>query len=255
MWMRSRDNGLAAVLYGPSRVTTMVAGTKVDIVESTDYPFSDRIELRIATDRPARFPLYLRLPSWCAHYDVTVNGSIYHISDPENGFTVIRGVQFHRDTIELKLSMAVALGRSGDSGVFLERGPLVYSLQPQEQWRGIPMPEFEITSPDYFPMWAVSATSPWNYGLCLDAAASLDREVRFVTRASSDPWTVTKCNLRISARQIHGWDLLQTGKDRESLQTPPLPESANQLGKLESLSLVPLGCTHLRLTVFPHLSR
>lgn len=252
-WMSTADRGLAAVLYGPSRVRTRVGGTAIEIIEATAYPFSEHIELRIKSERPAKFPLYLRIPSWCTKPSVAINGRLQEGLKLENGFAVIRDTTFHRDTVVVSLPMPLSAGRSKDGGVFLERGPLVYSLQPQERWRAILMPEFEITSPDYHPMWAVSAASPWNYGLCLDDTLPLERQIRTVDRESDDPWAVPGCSLEVRGRRIQNWNLRQTGGDDESLQTPPLPASSGQLGSVEQLSLVPLGCTHLRLTIFPRL--
>jgi hypothetical protein len=253
MWMRSADYGLAATLYGPCQVKTVVEGALVEIVEDTSYPFSDNIKLRIVSDRRANFPLYLRIPSWCKTPEITVNEHPYQSFRIENGFAVIRGVHFHRDTITLKLPMKAAVGHSSDGGIWVERGPLVYALQPEEKWEAHMMPEFEITSPDYFPMWAASANSSWNYGLAINEGAPLDGQVLATTNPTVDPWSIPGSWLRVSARRILDWDLRRTGADNDSLQTPPLPRSTSKLGKLEQIRLVPLGCTHLRLTVFPHL--
>jgi len=253
MWMRSADCGLAATLYGPCQIKTEVAGAAVEIVEYTSYPFSDIIQLTIASNTPSKFPLYLRIPSWCETPEISVNDHPYRGFRIENGFAVIRGMQFHRDVVTLKVPMKAAVGHSSDGGIWVERGPLVYALQPQERWEAHMMPEFEITSPDYFPMWAASANSSWNYGLCIDEGVPLERQVLSSNKATVDPWSMPGSSLRVSARRIPDWGLRQTGNDNDSFQTPPLPRSMSDVGKLEQIRLLPLGCTHLRLTVFPHL--
>jgi hypothetical protein len=256
MWMNSADNGLAAVLYGPSRVRTTIAGITIEIVENTTYPFSEHIELKITSDQPVTFPLHLRIPAWCAHPELKINGEAFPLPEIKNGFAVIHRKYSDRDTLALKLPMSTSTGRSSDGGVFLERGPLVYALQPAEQWRGILMPEFEITSPDYFPMWSASASSTWNYGLALDDQTPLDHQVRvFEKGTTKDPWANPPITLEVAGRRIDDWTLQQpNGSDPEWFQTPTLPLSRNQLGPLERITLVPLGCTHLRLTVFPPVS-
>jgi uncharacterized protein len=253
MWMNSADDGIAAVLYGPSSVRAKVGHANIEIIEHTAYPFSENIQFDIVSAAPTSFPLRLRIPSWCTKPQITINGRAYDGFSMERGFAVIRGRHFHRDRIVLTLPMNAAMGHSSDDGIFLEHGPLVYAFQPQEHWKALMMPEFEITSPDYFPMWAVSAASPWNFGLCIDKGTSLEKQVLPASQVSDDPWTTVGSKLQVSGRRIGGWDLFQSGADRESLQTPPLPRSRNRLGKIEQISLVPLGCTHLRLTVFPHL--
>ncbi|HTS00284.1 MAG TPA: beta-L-arabinofuranosidase domain-containing protein, partial [Bacteroidota bacterium] len=75
LWMASTGNGLAAVLYAPSHVDATVGrGVHARITERTDYPFGDTVELTVTVDRPARFPLTLRIPGWCRHPRIVVNG-------------------------------------------------------------------------------------------------------------------------------------------------------------------------------------
>lgn len=171
----------------------------------------------------------------------------------QDGFIVLRRTHSPGDVITLELPMLVGSGKSSDGGVFLQRGPLVYSLQPEEQWTPIAMPEFEITSPDYFPMWAATARSPWNYALDLNESTPLDRQVRVQSGpAGQDPWAHSPTALEVRACRIQAWDLIHTGgDDPERFMTPPLPVNRTSTGPVEKISLVPLGTTHLRLTVFP----
>lgn len=74
--------------------------------------------------------------------------------------------------------------------------------------------------------------------------------MRPVNTRSNDPWETPGCSLEVTGR-IPSWNLLQKGEGDESLQTPALPASINDISSPERLSLVPSGCTHLRLTVFP----
>ena len=65
LWMATPDGGLAAVVYGPSEVTTTVrGGTAVTIEEATDYPFREAVSLAVKMQGTARFPLALRIPAW-----------------------------------------------------------------------------------------------------------------------------------------------------------------------------------------------
>ena len=67
MWAATGDNGLVAQLHGPSRVTAKVGdGTAVTVTADTTYPFSDTITLIVNTPKALAFPLYLRIPGWCA---------------------------------------------------------------------------------------------------------------------------------------------------------------------------------------------
>ena len=256
MWMLSSDEGLAAVLYGPSRVRAKVAEKWVEIIENTVYPFSEHIEMLLKCEQSAIFPLYLRIPAWCQRPELRVNGALFDLSERKNGFAIIHRKHSDGDILSLQLPMRISTGHSSDGGVFLERGPLVYALRPAEDWRAIFMPEFEITSPDFFPMWAASASSPWNYGLAI-GRGSLETEIRqFETGSKRDPWVESPIGLEAPARRIEGWSLQRThADDQEWFRTPPLPSGLNQLGSVERVKLVPLGSTHLRLSVFPTVPR
>ena len=258
MWMNADKGGLAAVLYGPSRVRAL-AGERdhpVEIIEETSYPFSERIIFHILCGHPVSFPLHLRIPIWCEHPRLSINGKSIPLPPMENGFIVLNRTHANDDTIILDVPMRVAMGHSSDSGIFLERGPLLYSLNPQEDWDPIMMPEFEITSPDYFPMWGATARSPWNYAVAIDENASLDKQIYVYQKlVDVDAWSNPSIRLKVPARRIRGWGLLHPkGDDPDWFRTPPLSSEKNDLGAMEMITLVPLGSTQLRLTVFPSAS-
>jgi hypothetical protein len=257
MWMKSPGDGLAAVLYGPSRITAVVGKAKraVEIIEETSYPFSERITFRIRAEQPVEFPLHLRVPAWCRSPRLKVNGKSKSFPAVENGFSLLDRIHRDGDLIEVDFPMEIAVGRSSDGGMFVERGPLVYSLQPKEIWTSIAIPEMEITSPQ-FPMWAVTAGSPWNYALFIDKAAQLKTQVKVDEAAiSADPWSKSPISMRLRARRLPGWDLVRPkGNDANWFKTPPLPPMDSSVGAEETITLVPLGTTHLRLTVFPSLT-
>jgi hypothetical protein len=257
MWMTAPAGGLAATLYGPSRVTAVVGEKRqsVEIVEETSYPFSEQINFRILSEHPVEFPLHLRVPIWCTHPSLKINAKHQSLPPIENGFFVLNRTHAYGDVISLNIPMQTAVGHSSDDGIFLERGPLVYSLQPKETWTPIAMPEFEITSPE-FPMWATTAASPWNFALAIDETVALDKQVRVnPANPTADPWSQPPISLSVAARRVPGWNLVRPKEDdADWFKTPPLPSTKADLGPDEQVTLVPLGSTHLRLTVFPSCS-
>ncbi len=55
LWMKTPDNGLAAVAYGPCVVNTKIEGKPVRIEVQTDYPFSDTVKIFVEAE--GRMPL------------------------------------------------------------------------------------------------------------------------------------------------------------------------------------------------------
>ena len=72
LWLGTPDGGLYASMYAASTVKAKVgsgAGKEVTIEEETDYPFSDKVILKVV-DAPAEgmdFPFSFRVPAWCDH--------------------------------------------------------------------------------------------------------------------------------------------------------------------------------------------
>ena len=76
MWMGlPGGDGFAAVAYGPCEVHGSIGGVGVAIVEATDYPFSDTVDIVVSPERAVRFTLVLREPAWAGRMEVDVPGA------------------------------------------------------------------------------------------------------------------------------------------------------------------------------------
>lgn len=254
MWMKAGDGGLAATLYGPSRVKTTVGGDQqpIEIVQTTDYPFDDTIHLAFHTDKPVEFPLYLRIPQWCKDPRIAVNGELITNWENADNFAVLRRRFQSGDTIDLTLPMKTAVTRWPENGVAVEHGPLVYSLPIAAKWTSAVE---EPWSTSAFPEWIATPDGAWNYGVILDPMHPDDGIKVHRGTMTSDPWTSPPLHIEVSARKIEDWQMEQNPKNPQQRFTPPLPkiESAKISESIEQLMLAPYGSTHLRLTVFPHL--
>jgi hypothetical protein len=236
-WMDAGD-GLAAVAYAPGTVETTVEGRSVRVVTETAYPFADTVEMTVETDAPVTFALHLRIPGWCVDATVeTGNGTL----TPESG-------QFYRverqwrdgDTVTLDLAAPLRAERRYQGAVSLSRGPLVFSLPVDaefQQYGGAPP----------FRDWELYPTEPWNYGLAVDtddSAPSLTRNGPGETPFSpADP----PVEVAVEGARVPAWTL-------ENNDAGPIPASPVEGGERETLTLVPYGCTTLRVTEFPLLN-
>ncbi len=129
------DKDLVVHLYIQSTAQMTVGGREVTVRQETTYPWDGTITLRLGMDEPSMFGLRLRIPGWCQHARLKVNGDAFDIaSHLEQGYVRVERV-WQDDEVELELAMPVERMYAHpnvrqDAGcVALQRGPLVYCLE------------------------------------------------------------------------------------------------------------------------------
>jgi DUF1680 family protein len=156
-----RNDSLFVNLYGQSEGEATVAGTKVKVTQTTDYPWQGGVRLAVAPAQPKKFTVRVRIPGWAqgrpvpsdlyfyddtvpALWTATVGGR--EVNGPvEHGFLVITREWRAGDIVELNFGLPVRTVRGHPSiaatkdRVAFERGPIVYcvedpdrTLQPDE---------------------------------------------------------------------------------------------------------------------------
>lgn len=253
LWYATEDNGLAALVYAPSSVKAKVeGGTEVQFTEETNYPFEETIRFHFSSGKknPAVFfPLHLRIPAWCKQASVKVNGSL--VQEPE-GNQVIRLAREWKngDVVELTLPMQVTGSRWAENSVAIERGPLLYALKIGEKWKKT-TGDKSVSSHygDFY--YEVFPTSSWNYCIpqhCLDSMSTSFKVVKNNVQAAY-PWNLENApvEIRTTGKKISQWTLYNGSAG-------PLPYSIQEQlppGGEEEITLIPYGCTTLRITEFP----
>ena len=141
---------------------------------------------------------------------------------------------------------------------------MVYALPVKEERKPTEGLFYENSD---FPAWERTPASPWNYALAV-TEDQLARDVRIAFNPlAPNPWNMESgsppVQLHVPARRVNGWQIPEDPADIEKekedqplvVRTPPLPDPASLPQQLaataETITLVPYGCTQLRITIFP----
>ena len=259
LWLASADQGLCASLYSASSVTAKVnGGNEVKIEETTDYPFSEKVMLKMSTAKPVEFPLYLRIPHWATGATVTVNSKPDYAVDADGiadsglsrqnavpSYIRLKRTWADGDTVELTLPMhvAVRVWEKNKNSVSVDYGPLTYSLAIGEEWK-------RYGGTDQWPEQDVLPTTPWNYGLVLDPTdpARSFEVIHKTGPIAGQPFTseTAPIELRAKGRKIDKWTEDRLGMVGLLQQSPIKTEEP-----IETLRLIPMGAARLRISEFP----
>jgi hypothetical protein len=272
-WMRTPEDGLAAVYYGPSQVTTTVKGQPVTVIQDTDYPFKQDISFRVQTSKPVSFGFHLRIPGWCSAAKISVNGKAVRAKVDPGTFAVISREFKDGDVVLLTLPMEV---RAEDwfqgQSVVLSRGPLVFSLKIDEKRVEITKDPPNIEAKlqgnliQGFPALEFYPLSEWRYGVDKALKDNLG-EVKVIEAPVTDnPFLVDQAAVRLELplRHLPNWQPSWTAE-------PPVDANGNAVAaktvqKLPTTdelvnpdapavqTMVPYGSTYLRLTTLPVIS-
>ena len=141
------DDGLYVNLFVGSTIKVdKIAGTNVEMVQKTDYPWNGRVNMTVNPEESKTFTVYVRVPNrqTSALYtpvpevkglkSISVNGQVIN---PKivNGYAVIRRTWKKGDRIDLELPMQVQKVTAderiaADRGkVALRYGPLLYNVE------------------------------------------------------------------------------------------------------------------------------
>lgn len=158
LWHATPDQGVAALVYGPSTVTTTVSnGVPVTIQEETNYPFESTIRFFISILEGTAFPFELRIPEWCDEPLILLNGDTIQTESGQRMVRIVRTWN-NNDQLTVDFPMQVRTSNWARNSMAIERGPLVYALKVGEQWS-------LKQDPHRGSYYEIYPTTPWNYGL------------------------------------------------------------------------------------------
>ena len=244
LWYATHDGGVAALLYAPSEVNVRVADeVDLKITEETGYPFRDEVRFTLSPSQTATFPFHLRLPAWAANPTITINGKPWQ-GEINNQTAIINRAWKAGDQVTLRLPMEVKASQWYDFAVAIERGPLVYALKIREEAK-TRQDDFYGTYQEMYPK------DKWNYALLEEDIQNLSEAVEVIEKDwdTAYPWNLENAPIELKMRGVvlPDWKLVNS--------TPVFPawwgNRSNQKPSPEPITLVPYGCTTLRITEFP----
>ncbi|NLH75691.1 MAG: glycoside hydrolase family 127 protein [Acidobacteria bacterium] len=139
-------------LYAQGTGKMKVAGTDLELVQTTEYPWQGDVRIEVKPAREAAFTLAVRIPGWAQNRPVPtdlyaypepaaglatlkVNGEAVDLGALDKGYALVTRTWKSGDVVELSLPMAVRRVFAHDAveadrgRVAVERGPLVYCAE------------------------------------------------------------------------------------------------------------------------------
>jgi len=261
------EDGMAASLYGDS----VYDGPRMKLEQTGGYPFSSRTAFHVTLKEGTRQSLKLRIPGWTRGYTLYING-IPETRDECSGYINLE-VQ-DGDTVELEFKMALTMESTPDNGFCYQYGPFLMALKILEEES---VDTRELRQTPAFPAWNIYPRSPWSYAV--KRLTAQDRPVITWKEVGKNPfWDGYPLEIWVKARELRNWEPVKIenkkdidnlegeGLDRKQVEcgapevkedlliTPRLPDNRfihENLGEEREITLVPYGCTRLRVTVFP----
>jgi len=121
------EGGVAVLLYVPGEATIPLRPDfEVTLVSATRFPRDGKVAITVHVPRPARFPIFLRVPEWCTHF------SAGDTPGQPGSLLKLERMWHSGDTIQVQMDLPVRVipgGASYPDYLALARGPQILALE------------------------------------------------------------------------------------------------------------------------------
>lgn len=134
------ERGIQIHLYGPADIACELStGERVALQMETEYPWQGQIRLEVKETSSAPWQLCLRRPEWSQSMSLSMNGQVVLPLVEQKGYLIIDRKWHVGDVVVLNIDMPPVLIESNPrvdatrGCVAIQRGPIVYCLEDQDQ--------------------------------------------------------------------------------------------------------------------------
>lgn len=262
MYMKT-DNDLYVIFYGANEYEDVIKNQKVKIIQKTNFPFDDNISLKIKTNKPIKFNLYVRIPAWSFDYQVFYNQELLN-NKVNKGFMKINKVFQDNDEIKISLPSKIVISNYQNVGQYVSKGPLLYCLGMKGKRL---VDESETKQNKTFKAYNIYPNESFNYALIENS------KVKFITKEikeNTNLWDLKNVpyQIEIQAKKVLNWQLKAKrtvnfvdnlykkpynyiNKRGKFVFTPKIPKKLRLSKEDYTITLVPYGCAKVRITIFP----
>ena len=234
-FMKASDGIVSAVAI-PSEVSDTYKGANVKVCLDTEYPFKNTFVYKVESDRKTAMKLRVRIPSFAEN--ITVNGTPV----AKKGMLIFSG--FDKGIIEIRIAYTVApkVVQRPLGMVAVERGSLVFALPIESEWTAKEYTSGGVERKFPYCDYSIKGISDWQFALAggeFTVTESELSDVPFSEKAAALKLTAKLCP--IDWGYAEGYRNVARG----------VPKSKDAIGEERELTLIPYGCTTLRVAELP----
>jgi DUF1680 family protein len=206
-YVRGEDGLYVNMFVGSTIKVEKIAGTDVQMVQKTDYPWSGKVEMTVNPAKTKEFTLYVRIPNRTTSelykpipevnglVSLSVNGKKIEPAI-EKGYAVIRRTWKKGDKVDLELPMQIQQVTADDKieadrgRVALRYGPLLYNVEAvdnnQDITKSIGTTPLKLDWNEEFLHGVMTIKGTWSDGTPLVAIPNYARLNRVPTTATPE---------------------------------------------------------------------